>query len=139
MENLKAVKSQESTMPNLITYVVIVNWNGKELLQKCLSSLFVNTASSECKVVVVDNASIDSSVEMVEEKFPQVKLIRNSQNAGFSKANNQGIQLALQNGAKQVLLLNNDVEITDQKWLKGCLLYTSPSPRDGLLSRMPSS
>jgi O-antigen biosynthesis protein len=133
MTNLKAVKSQEIAVPTLITYVVIVNWNGKELLQKCLSSLFVNTASSECKVVVVDNASIDGSVEMVDVKFPQVKLIRNSQNTGFSKANNQGIQFALQNGAKQILLLNNDVEITDQKWLKGLTDVFESDPKIGIV------
>ena len=112
------MKNQASTVPNLITYVVIVNWNGKELLLKCLSSLFVNTASSECEVVVVDNASTDGSVEMLREKFPQVKLIRNAENSGFSKANNQAIRFALQNGAKHVLLLNNDIEITHPRWLE---------------------
>jgi hypothetical protein len=55
---------------------------------------------------------------MVQEKFPQTDLIKNPQNTGFSKANNQGIQFALENGAKQVLLLNNDVEITNAGWLK---------------------
>jgi GT2 family glycosyltransferase len=112
------VKNQASTVPNPITYLVIVNWNGRQILQKCLTSLFANTANANCKVVVVDNASTDGSVEMVQENFPQVNLIRNAQNAGFSKANNQAIRLALENGAKQILLLNNDVEITAPKWLK---------------------
>lgn len=105
-------------MSHLITYVVIVNWNGKEMLQKCLNSFFVNTASPDFKVVVVDNASTDGSVEMLQEKFPQIKLIRNAQNTGFSKANNQGIRFALENGAKYILLLNNDVEITNARWLE---------------------
>ncbi|MCL4429740.1 MAG: glycosyltransferase family 2 protein [Chloroflexi bacterium] len=104
-------------MSHLITYVVIVNWNGKEILKKCLTSFFANTSSPDCRVVVVDNASTDGSAEMVQTKFPQVKLIRNSENAGFSKANNQGIRHALENGAVHILLLNNDVEITSPGWL----------------------
>jgi GT2 family glycosyltransferase len=101
-----------------ITYIVIVNWNGKAILQRCLTSFFANTSNPDCKIVVVDNASTDASEEMLQEKFPQVKLIKNYQNTGFSKANNQGIRLALENGAKYILLLNNDVEITDSRWLE---------------------
>jgi len=67
--------------------------------------------------VVVDNASTDGSVEMLHELFPRIKIIQNSQNMGFSKANNQGIRFALENGAKQVLLLNNDIEIISPIWL----------------------
>ena len=102
----------------LDTCVVIVNWNGRELLKKCLSSLFANTSDTSCRVVVVDNDSRDGSADMVEQSYPQVKLFRNSVNVGFSKANNRGIRYALQNGAKYVMLLNNDVEITDKTWLE---------------------
>jgi O-antigen biosynthesis protein len=105
-------------MLDIVAGIVIVNWNGRELLDKCLSSLFANTSEPRCKVIVVDNASTDGSAEMVQRSYPQVKLIKNSVNAGFSKANNQGIQFALQNGVKYVLLLNNDVEITNKIWLK---------------------
>jgi GT2 family glycosyltransferase len=100
------------------TCVVIVNWNGRELLKKCLSSLFANTSDTSCRVVVVDNASLDGSADMVEQSYPQVKLFGNATNVGFSKANNRGIRYALQNGAKYVMLLNNDVEITDKNWLE---------------------
>ncbi len=101
-----------------LTYVVVINWNGKEILRKCLTTLFANTKSQNCRVVLVDNASTDGSIEMLQENFPQVQLLRNKANMGFSIANNQGIQIALANGAKQVLLLNNDIEITDSKWLE---------------------
>ena len=100
------------------TYAVIANWNGKKPLKKCLTSFFANTASSECKVVVVDNASIDGSTEMLQDEFPNVELIKNVENTGFSIANNQGIRHALANKAKYILLLNNDVEITQENWLK---------------------
>jgi GT2 family glycosyltransferase len=127
------VNSQASTVPNLITCIVVVNWNGKEILQKCLSSLFDNTASSEYKVVVVDNASSDGSVEMLQEKFPQIKLIKNTQNTGFSKANNQGIRFALKNGAKHILLLNNDVEITNARWLEVLSDVLESAPKIGIV------
>jgi GT2 family glycosyltransferase len=103
-------------MSNL-TYVVIVNWNGSAMLNKCLSSLFAYTTNPDCKVVVVDNASTDGSTEMVQHNYPQVHLMKNGVNMGFSIANNQGIRYAVENGAKQVLLLNNDVEVTSQGWL----------------------
>ena len=101
-----------------ITYVVIVNWNGKKPLQKCLSSFFTKTANPRCKLVVVDNASTDGSKEMIREKFPMVDLIKNFDNAGFSRASNQGIRHSLSNDAEYILLLNNDIEITDGKWLE---------------------
>jgi len=101
-----------------IIYVVIANWNGKEVLEKCLFSIFANTANPKCKVVVVDNASKDGSTEMLHKNFPKVEVIKNAENTGFSKANNQGIRHALANRAKYVLLLNNDIEVTDGKWLE---------------------
>ena len=81
-----------------LTYVVIINWNGKKVLHKCLTSFYANTKSQNCRVVLVDNSSSDGSVEMLQENFPQVQLIRNTENMGFSIANNQGIKVALANG-----------------------------------------
>lgn len=104
-------------MPAL-TYVIVVNWNGREVLKKCLTSFFTNTTTPNCEVIVVDNASTDGSPEMVQNNFSQVKLIMNLQNVGFSKANNQGIQRALDKGARSILLLNNDVEIPKADWLE---------------------
>jgi GT2 family glycosyltransferase len=98
-------------------FVVIVNWNGKQILKECLTSFFDNTQCTQCSVVVVDNGSSDGSVEMLEKEYPSVKLIRNSENLGFSKANNQGINFALTQGAKFILLLNNDIEISQKNWL----------------------
>lgn len=104
--------------PNIVTCVIIVNWNGKSLLHKCLSSFFNNTDAEGCRVIVVDNGSTDGSPDMVQTYFPQVMLIQNKVNVGFSKANNQGILYAQRHDAKYVLLLNSDIEITDKLWLK---------------------
>jgi len=93
--------------------VIIVNWNTKNLLEQCLESLTSSLHSRSIEIIVVDNASSDGSVEMVEHCFPDVKLIRNHENLGFSKANNLGIQ---QSSGRYVSLVNSDVRV-----LPGCL------------------
>ncbi len=88
--------------------IIIVNWNTKELLRNCLASVFRFPPEEGYEVIVVDNASTDGSQEMVKKEFPSVRLVENSDNLGFSKANNQAIQLAK---GKYVLLLNSDAEV----------------------------
>jgi GT2 family glycosyltransferase len=87
--------------------VVIVNFNSKKVLEECIASL---KASSNIpfEVIVVDNASTDGSAEMVRSRSPQVKLIVNSSNLGFIKANNLGIKAS--KGAR-VMCLNNDTVV----------------------------
>ncbi|MBI2029520.1 glycosyltransferase family 2 protein [Candidatus Gottesmanbacteria bacterium] len=93
----------------MILSVVIVSYNTKELLSKCLQSLDASLKSagllSKSEIIVVDNASTDGSVEMIQKKFPKVVLIKNSANLGFGGANNQGIR---QTKGDFVLLLNSD-------------------------------
>ena len=74
--------------------VIIVNWNTNKLLEGCLRSVFKFTKNITFEVIVVDNGSRDSSQAMVKKKYPQVKLIPNRDNLGFTKANNQGIKIA---------------------------------------------
>jgi GT2 family glycosyltransferase len=84
--------------------VIIVNYRTRELLRECLQSV-QRSGATGLEVIVVDNDSRDGSVEMVRTKFPRVRLIQNSDNRGFSAANNQGIK---QTQGKYVLLLNSD-------------------------------
>lgn len=84
--------------------IIIVNYNTRELLRNCLWSI-LETEGKFCQIIVVDNASTDGSSRMVQEEFPGVLLIQNVSNAGFSKANNQGIRQAT---GEYVLLLNSD-------------------------------
>jgi hypothetical protein len=88
--------------------IIIVSWNVKDHLQKNLESLFRSRGDFKFEVFVVDNASVDGSAEMVQTKFPEVNLICNSENSGFSKANNQAIKIAK---GKFILLLNPDMRV----------------------------
>lgn len=71
--------------------IIIVNWNGKEFLKKCLASIFGYNLPLSHEVFVVDNGSADGSVAMVKEEFPRVQLIENDHNLGFARANNQAL------------------------------------------------
>ena len=84
--------------------VVIPNYNGIRYIEDCLDSLYAGT-QTQFEAIMVDNASTDGSRELVQEKFPQVKLICNETNTGFSEAVNQGI---LASTTLYVILLNND-------------------------------
>ncbi len=86
--------------------IVIPNYNGIRYIQTCLESLYSGTAK-EFEVIVVDNASTDGSMEIVRDRFPQVRLIVNQQNTGFSHAVNQGIRASV---TPYVILLNNDTQ-----------------------------
>ena len=85
--------------------VVIVNWNTRELLAQCLHSLIHSLILKDYEIFVVDNASTDHSIQMVQEGFPQVCLVENNENVGFARANNQAIRLS---AGRYILLLNSD-------------------------------
>lgn len=91
-------------------YIIIVTFNGMPWLKKCLDSC------SEYSVVVVDNASTDETVSFIEANYSNVTLKKQSKNLGFGQANNQGIRYALDQGAEQVFLLNQDAYLRE-----GCL------------------
>lgn len=90
--------------------IVVVNWNTKDLLRACLESLRRHPATGGQEVWVVDNASTDGSAEAVASDFPEVRLIRNEENLGFSRANNQALARAK---GDVYVLLNSDAEVTD--------------------------
>lgn len=98
----------------MILTVVIVSWNTKQLLDKCLASLKQEIERSaflkDSEVFVVDNNSADGSAAMVADQYPWVKLVRNDENRGFAYANNQAMRIAR---GEYVLLLNPDTEIVE--------------------------
>ncbi|MBC8262573.1 MAG: glycosyltransferase family 2 protein, partial [Anaerolineales bacterium] len=127
--------------------IVIVNWNVCKLLKRCLHSIMSNlqlpasnfqlpssnlqppTSNLQIEVIVVDNASSDGSVAMIEEQFPQVQLIANSENVGFTVGNNQGIAASR---GRYILLLNPDTEIVGDA-LATMVAYMDKHPQVGAL------
>ncbi len=99
--------------------IVIVNYNVKYFLEQCLHSVEKAMSSIDAEVFVVDNNSVDGSNEMVRAKFPWVKLITNTNNVGFSRANNQAIRIS---SAEYVLLLNPDT-VVEHDTLTKCIKF----------------
>ena len=90
--------------------IVIVNWNTRDLLRQCLRSVYDTVRDVIFEVIVVDNASGDGSAPMVREEFPDVRIIENDENRGFSAANNQALRVMR---GRYALLLNTDAVLTD--------------------------
>jgi GT2 family glycosyltransferase len=109
--------------------VVIVNWNTRELLHKCLDSL-LKFSTGPMEIIVVDNASTDGSAEMVEANFSEVHLIRPGANTGYAAGNNLGIEAA---SGDLILTLNPDTEFIDDS-LSRCLTNFSNFPTYGVCS-----
>lgn len=95
--------------------IIIVSCNTRNILRNCLESIFENIKDIDFEVWVVDNASSDGSLEMIEKEFPEVKTIANKENLGFAKANNQAIKKV---EGKYIFLLNPDAVILDENFGK---------------------
>lgn len=99
--------------------VVILNWNGAEMLRKFLPSVIENSVSDNVEVCVADNGSTDNSVAVLKNEFPEVRLILLDKNYGFADGYNMALK---QVEAEYVVLLNSDVEVT-QSWLDAMTEY----------------
>ncbi len=95
---------------NPLVYCVVLNWNGCEETILCIKSLQASSYDN-FKVLIVDNASSDNSVEIFANTFPSIPILHNNYNAGYSGGNNLGIKWAIANKADFVLILNNDVTV----------------------------
>ncbi len=102
------MRSPEIKSPKIA--IVILNWNGKKDTKECLNSLKQITYSNY-EIILVDNGSVDGSVEMLEKEHQEIVLIKNKENLGFTGGNNVGIKKALEHNADYVLLLNNDTTV----------------------------
>lgn len=99
--------------------IIILSYNTKALLQKCITSLYYSLDNVDYEIIVVDNASSDESVAMVKKKFPKVVVIENKENDGFSKGNNKGVKHAK---GEYILFLNSDTTVHNDA-LKDLLAY----------------
>lgn len=113
--------------------IVIVNYNVEHFLEQCLFSVRKAIANIEAEVFVVDNNSVDSSLKMLADKFPEVKVIANKDNVGFSRANNQAIRIST---GEYVLLLNPDTVVEDDTFTKTIEFMDSHPDAGGLGVKM---
>ena len=111
--------------------IIIVSYNNKELLRQCLNSIHENV-STDChyEIIVVDNNSQDNAVKMLQEEFPYVAVIDNSENYGFAKANNMGLRIAQ---GRYIILLNNDTFVLGRSF-ETLIEYMDAHPEVGAVS-----
>ncbi len=113
----------------MLLSVIIVSYNVRHFLDLCLHSVLRAAEGLSVEVIVVDNASADDSVAWVRAHFPEIKVIANTGNAGFSKANNQGVAVAR---GKYILFLNPDT-VMPEDFFRKTLAYMEAHPQAGAL------
>lgn len=90
--------------------VVVISWKMRDLLEKMLESLILHTRTLELEIICVDNGSGDGTVEMIRERFPQIKLILNEVNRGVAPARNQGLRISR---GRHIAILDADLELVE--------------------------
>ena len=115
--------------PELDVSIVIVSFNTREILLRCLESIKKQTTEISYEIIVIDNSSKDQTVEAIAEKFCEIGVISNKVNRGFSAANNQGI---LSSKGKKIAFLNPDTLLTENSFGK-ILKYMKEHPEFSIL------
>ncbi len=113
-------------------YVVLINWNGYVHTAACIKSLQKSTYEN-FKIIVVDNGSKNNQADRIKKAFPKITLLKNKANLGYSVANNQGIKLALKNGAEYIFILNNDT-VVEKNCIQNLLGYCSKNKFSGIVA-----
>jgi len=108
--------------------IIIPTWNNKEILGQCLQSLYDSKQNLSYQITVIDNGSGDKTCEFLEEEYPQVLIIHNERNLGFSKGCNQGISQA---ESRYFLILNNDTKVMNGA-LERLVQFMDDNPEAGL-------
>jgi len=108
--------------------ILIVNWNTRGFLLRCLRSIFETREEDSWEVIVVDNGSRDGSGEEAKRRFPVIRLIENEKNLGFAKAMNQGLQ---QSSGRYALLLNPDTQVKEGA-IERLLSFMAAHPEVGI-------
>jgi GT2 family glycosyltransferase len=114
-------------------WTIIVHYNGDEWIEKCLNS-FSKTKYND-KIIVIDNCSTDKKgLQIVTNKFPKVMLVALDENVGFGRANNIGIELAIEKKAKYVFLLNQDAWLCEDETIEKLVKVANDNPDFGIIS-----
>ncbi|MFC1981322.1 glycosyltransferase family 2 protein [Chloroflexota bacterium] len=109
--------------------IIIVSFNVKELLRKCILSIEEKFVGISYEIIVVDNNSKDRNQEMIENHFPAIRLVKNKANLGFAQANNQGIKIAK---GEYIILINSDTEIMNNH-IKDAIAHMEENLHIGIL------
>ena len=97
-------------MNNSRVLISILNWNGGATTLEAIGAIY-KSKYIDFTILLIDNASTDGSIELIQREFPQVKVLKNSENLGFARGQNQGINFAKENGYELVWILNNDTNV----------------------------
>ena len=109
------------------TAVVILNWNGRDLLKKFLPSVVKNSENAD--IYIIDNQSNDDSISFISMHYPQILIIKNIENYGYAKGYNQGLKSV---DADIMILLNSDIEVTEN-WLKPIIKTFDIEPQTAII------
>jgi hypothetical protein len=109
--------------------LIILNWNGKQLLEKFLPSIVKYSDFDNVEIYVADNASTDDSVSFVKQTYPKIKIIQNSENGGFAKGYNDALKRV---DADIFALVNSDIEVTDG-WLNPVISAFENEPNTAII------
>lgn len=110
--------------------VIILTWNQRDVLHRCLCSLIPAIEGISHEVIVVDNGSTDGTLQLLEQSFPEVTVIANADNRGVAAARNQGITMST---GKYILILDNDT-VVNADAISGMLSYLEQNPRAGIVA-----
>ena len=110
--------------------IIIITYNGLAFLKRCLASLSTFINDPTCEVIIVDNYSTDGSLNFLQDNYPKLKLILNSENRGVAAARNQGIDVAQ---GEKLMILDNDTEANDDA-INAMLSHLDNNPEVGLCS-----
>lgn len=116
-------------MEKKIVSIIILNWNGYETTKHCIRSVEKNTTYPDYEILLIDNGSTDGSAEKLKEEFPQIRLIKNKFNKGFSYGVNQGYR---EGRGHYLFHLNNDTEVTEG-WMEEALKTLESDPNIALV------
>lgn len=109
--------------------IIIITWNSEKHIRNCLNSIIQNAGELHPEIIMVDNNSLDQTIKIVKEQYPQVNFIRNKYNLRYAQANNQGIE---NSQGEYLLLLNPDTEVFENS-LTAMIQFMEENPQAGAL------
>lgn len=119
------------TLPLVCAYVI--TYDGKRFLERCFRTLEQLTDYGNYHLILADNGSTDRSGDYVRENFPEVEVLRIFPNAGYAHGANEAVRHAKSQGAKYVVLMNDDIEILHEQWLSAAIAHAERDPSIGII------